>query len=608
MVPGNVDIPDDGVVLMEQQVFHLPVKIDEQVRKQLKTIRLWTSTNRGKTWAVTYKTPPTQTYFTVRAPRDGLYWFNVQTVSKDGREVPADITKEPPGLRVLVKRESVLCRIAMAPDGQTIATSGEDSRGVSSTGTPSPRSASLDERFDILLRVGPTGRVRRLSGHTAEILHLEFSPDRRFLASAGRDGTVRLSDVKTGRQLLEGKHRGAVAGLAYSPDGDKLASTGFVDGTVKLWQIPGSASPTQYGVAVWEDCARFVHPKSATLASPLFSDDGKHVLIPAQRSPALSRWNFATGKHEVMITEDHWKPAAAALLALSSGERTLISVELDQGADRRGEIRWHGLGTTPFWQLHFPRAGECILAVAVSPDGRCLAITGDNGMVSVWELATGRQRRKWDGIENGLVRALAFSRDCRRLAGSASDQLVSVWDIWPTPQRRGLEACWTDLAGNDAHAAFQAIADLAGMSDTIAFLRKKLRRIPSVSKEQIVGWVQDLDAAEYRVRAAAERELKRLGVLARPTLQQAIAGKTTLEARLRLRRLLENADSLPGFQLQVLRAVEALEQAASPPGIDLLQELAHSAAGDLAASEARNALRRIGNRTRQIAKPGDGDA
>jgi WD40 repeat protein len=112
--------------------------------------------------------------------------------------------------------------------------------------------ASIDDHWIIRLWQVDDGRLlATLSGHTDDIRSVAFSPDGRALASASGkpylifseqkgsgDHTIRLWSVPDGRSLATySAHSDAIPGLAFSPDGQWLAS-GSADKTIRLWRMP----------------------------------------------------------------------------------------------------------------------------------------------------------------------------------------------------------------------------------------------------------------------------------------------------------------------------------------------------------------------------------
>jgi WD40 repeat protein len=112
--------------------------------------------------------------------------------------------------------------LALSPDGRIVATVCHDSQ-------PS-----------IELRDAGDGHLlgNSLTGHVAWVDWLEFSPDGKTLASAGwHDGKLGIWDVSTRRPRdLFPAHNGEVCQLAFSPDGATLATCGS-DNTVRLWNV-----------------------------------------------------------------------------------------------------------------------------------------------------------------------------------------------------------------------------------------------------------------------------------------------------------------------------------------------------------------------------------
>jgi WD40 repeat protein/predicted Ser/Thr protein kinase len=111
-----------------------------------------------------------------------------------------------------------------------------------------------------------SGREIRLTGHRDFISGAAFSPDGKTVATGSMDGTIKLWDCGTGRELAQlPGHLQETTDVAYSPDGKTLASVGHKE-SIKLWHI-----------ATRRELLSIDFPQAGMFVQ--FSRDGKHLAV-----------------------------------------------------------------------------------------------------------------------------------------------------------------------------------------------------------------------------------------------------------------------------------------------------------------------------------------
>ncbi|MBP3954164.1 sigma-70 family RNA polymerase sigma factor [Gemmata sp. G18] len=133
--------------------------------------------------------------------------------------------------------------VKLSADGQWLASTGKHADGS--------QALTVTE-----VDTGKGYRLPTLTG--AGSLHaLAFSPNGRLLAAAAEDGSLRVWDLASGKELRAYRgHKGRALAVLFSPDGTRIASGGF-DGTGLIWiaPTPTDVHTTRSADEVWRDLA-----------------------------------------------------------------------------------------------------------------------------------------------------------------------------------------------------------------------------------------------------------------------------------------------------------------------------------------------------------------
>jgi eukaryotic-like serine/threonine-protein kinase len=444
-----------------------------------------------------------------------------------------------------------------SPDGRTLATSGDD---------------GLVRLWDI-----GTGELQQtLSAHPGKEGSVQYVPDARSLLTGSQDGVIKRWDARTGIELeqfrIEGSpfrsmalspdgtilaaggrgrtmlwnlasrtpiktldgHQGRVLDVAFSHDGKRVATTGEVDHTIRLYEVfSGRYIRSLQGhgrdvrsvkfvandrflascgddltIRTWDVASGYEQMVSLGHTERIWglsvSPDGQ-TAVSASADRTIKVWDFRPpGSHTTLPI------AQPASFGFTPENGTLFSLEVSPWS----LARWDVDVATLLARTPLDVRGDH-LSSAFSPDGKRLATASTDGTITLWDPETGRREGELDEAPKN-VNYLEFSADHRRLL---VHNIVRGWTLWDVASGRQIPFPYSELH----EAIFTPTGEIFGASETGDFLtwnlvtgqhrkypvKRPFRSVsPTISSNGQVLAVADPDARRIHIASAVSFDLR----------------------------------------------------------------------------------------------------
>lgn len=353
-----------------------------------------------------------------------------------------------------------------------------------------------------VVRVLGESRMR----HADRVNALSYSPDGTRLASASRDGTVKVWDLGNGRDLAT--YRGhaqqpddpskntnvlKAGDVAFSPDGKVVASASGTQ--VHLWdpdtgkqlkvlvKLEKTDKPLK-ALAFRPDGKHLAAAGDDGVVRTFEVDSGKGVFTSPPRTARIESLAYSPNGNLIAVGDSAsqvavYAPDAKTQLAMGvqgvrSGETMGVAFTADSGAvfaaGKDGVVQLFAgpnpdgtsAGNTSTRLREFTGHPDAVNALAVTPDGKSLVSAGSDRTVRVWDVTSGKPLRSFQGHMTKVL-ALAIRGDGRQIASASDDGAIRLWDLNTTDDHRALtdaaDALWAVAFSPDNKRVATAGAD-----------------------------------------------------------------------------------------------------------------------------------------------------
>ena len=329
--------------------------------------------------------------------------------------------------------------------------------------------------------------------HADRVNAISYNADGTQLASASRDGTVRIWDLGNGRELLAYRDHVEVvspdvkvndsaifrvAAVAFAPKSTLIASTGGNE--IHLWDSTTGKLVKKYA------------GHTLTIKGLAFAPDGK-TFATGSDDKTVRVWSVETGKETIAFPLHTSRVESVAfspngkLIAATDGDGFLSIYRLDATTDKKpvlkvqaSEPTGQGINAVAFTPdgtkivtggndavprlttstdplgvmipgsgvaiMKFPGHSGRVNSVAINPDGTLFATAGSDKTIRIWDAKNGKALRAIQGHLDEIA-TLAIRPDGKQIASGSTDGTIRLWDLSATDEHRAAtdtkDSLWT---------------------------------------------------------------------------------------------------------------------------------------------------------------------